>query len=86
MAMQERLDADVAERDALAKQAETLKAAAKSESTAAVETLKQAQQEAEAAAASAKLQLAEKQDMVGLAWDLFMQFWQHLCNHQSGYC
>ena len=86
MAMQERLDAEVAERDALAKQAETLEAAAESESTAAIETLKRAQQETEAAAASARLQLAEKQDMVSVAWDLFMQVWQHRCNYQSGYC
>ncbi len=59
---------------------------AESESTAAIETLKRAQQETDAAAASARLQLAEKQDMVSIAWDLFMQFWQHLCNYQSGYC
>ena len=84
VAMQERLGAEVAERNALAKQAEALKAAAKSESTTAIQMLKQAQQEAEAAATSAKLQLAEKQDMVSAAWNVFMQLWDHICNLQFG--
>lgn len=64
MAMQERLDAEVAERAALAKQTEALKQAADSESTAAIQKLQQAQQEAAAAAASAQQELADKQDMV----------------------
>ena len=64
MTMQERLDAEAVERDALAKQAEALKLASEHESRAAIEKLQQAQQEAAAAAASAKQELADKQDMV----------------------
>ena len=59
MAMQERLDAELAERDAMAKQAEALKQAADNESRAAMEKLQQAQQEAAAAAMSAKQELAD---------------------------
>ena len=64
MAMQECLDAEVAERDAMAKKAEALKQAADNESRAAMEKLQQARQEAAAAAMSAKQELADKQDMV----------------------
>ena len=62
--MQERLDAEVAERDALAKQAEAFKQATDSESTAAIQRLQDAQAKAAAAAAAAKQELADKQDMV----------------------
>lgn len=54
----------MAERDALAKQAEALRRAADSESTAAIQKLQDAQEEAAAAARSAKQELADKEDMV----------------------
>ncbi len=65
MTVQERLDTEVAQRDTLAKQAEALKQAADSKSASAIQKLQQAEQEAAAAATSAKQELANEQAMVG---------------------
>ena len=62
--MQDKLKAAEGERDALAKQAETLKQATDSEKLATVEKLAAAQKEAGEAAALARQHLAEKQGMV----------------------
>lgn len=66
--MQERLDAEVAERDTLAKQTEALRQAADSESAAAIDKLRQEAEECSRAARQnaelAQQQLAEKQKAV----------------------